>query len=517
MKKLSLLIILIITCLQGYSQQYEIEAFQKDLESFYTNYTIDGLVNYEQLHQNPQSLNQLVEVVNEGVLGLNEKETSAWKIHAYNLIVLKSLIDQYPVKSPKAIPGFFTTDRKIAGALQSLDELETDITASLKDGRIHYLLVCGAISCPPLLFFDVRNLENAFKQSEAIFIKDSRHVQLKSEEKQLIISKIFDWYQDELGGNEGIIKTIKKYHPEVTDEYSINYSPYIWSINSTVSSNENIRYQPTRLYAHKEFEVKWFSNYYIQLQNGNNSNQKTYSSFYTQIITSTVGTKWNLNIGPILRLRSVTQFSKGDASFLSGIKHQNIPFNTNDNITYARYGITAAGAQLRHELKTKSGRTFLMIHSLYVPTLKEAEGNQEFGFTDWEGLQYWLQVWFDRNISEKWNIFYDFGIFADNLSLKLIRPDPIFFQLTNNNNVIVNYFPVNKHTVYGLINVSPQLGIFNQDGNNSFSGGGYGQAGVGYKYFISKNLELELLGSLFFDTVEGRSAQTLNFGIRYNS
>ena len=79
----------------------------------------------------------------------------AYWINAYNAFVLKGVIAAYPVGSVAEIgglDGFFRKARyTIGGQELTLDDIENQIIRPrYKDPRIHFVVNCGAISCPSL-------------------------------------------------------------------------------------------------------------------------------------------------------------------------------------------------------------------------------------------------------------------------------------------------------------------------------------------------------------------------------
>jgi hypothetical protein len=53
------------------------------------------------------------------------------------------------------------------------------------DPRVHFALVCGAKSCPPIRFFNAENLENGLKLAAESFCNDDGNVQILTTEKKV--------------------------------------------------------------------------------------------------------------------------------------------------------------------------------------------------------------------------------------------------------------------------------------------------------------------------------------------
>ena len=78
----------------------------------------------------------------------------------------------------------------------SLNEIENQLIRAVhKDARVHFVLNCAAISCPPLLAeaLTETNLEKQLMDRTRKFILDASQNSFKKD--RIVISSIFDWYQ----------------------------------------------------------------------------------------------------------------------------------------------------------------------------------------------------------------------------------------------------------------------------------------------------------------------------------
>ncbi|OGB92718.1 MAG: hypothetical protein A2Z31_01085, partial [candidate division NC10 bacterium RBG_16_65_8] len=84
------------------------------------------------------------------------KERLAFWINAYNLLAIKAVLDQYPVKSIKDGGSLLQSIWKkkvgaVAGKAYALDDIENGILRKdFKEPRIHFAIVCASLSCPDL-------------------------------------------------------------------------------------------------------------------------------------------------------------------------------------------------------------------------------------------------------------------------------------------------------------------------------------------------------------------------------
>jgi hypothetical protein len=60
------------------------------------------------------------------------------------------------------------------------------------DARIHFCLVCGAKSCPPIRIFEERSLERGLVAAARGFC--IREVSVDEAAELVTLSKLFDWY-----------------------------------------------------------------------------------------------------------------------------------------------------------------------------------------------------------------------------------------------------------------------------------------------------------------------------------
>jgi len=148
------------------------------------------------------------------------KEASAFWVNLYNGLVLwKKSLNPDGLKKATSRKLFFTRPLlKMGGENWSLDDIEHGVLrgnlpqGTLKrrqipqksgklafvithvDPRIHGALNCGATSCPPIAFYDPKNLENQLDMAIANLILQSNF----DPEKNIIhVSKIFEWYQED--------------------------------------------------------------------------------------------------------------------------------------------------------------------------------------------------------------------------------------------------------------------------------------------------------------------------------
>lgn len=164
-----------------------------------------GLVDYVGLKENRQKLDTYMDSLratspqNNPQRFKNKQGELAYWINAYNAIVLRGVIDAYPIASVKDIKifnGFFNrTEWMVGGKKLTLDDIENKIIRPLyKDPRIHFVVNCGAASCPELenRAFDGETLDERLEGAARRFANNKKHLYVKN--NTLYFSKILDWF-----------------------------------------------------------------------------------------------------------------------------------------------------------------------------------------------------------------------------------------------------------------------------------------------------------------------------------
>ncbi|XP_062565995.1 uncharacterized protein LOC134228349 [Saccostrea cucullata] len=201
---------------------------------------------------------------------LSEPERKAFFINLYNALTIHGLAEQESLPSSVLdIQQFWkTTAYNVGGQVYSLDDIEHGILrgnrshpASTKpqfaegdprlkyvmknlDPRIHFALVCGAVSCPAINVYTAENLDKALDQATKNFCK--QEVSMFTEVDEVWLSKIFLWYRDDFGGNSvAVIEWIMPYlEKDIQDravvllfkiknvgQVDIKYNEYDWRLN----------------------------------------------------------------------------------------------------------------------------------------------------------------------------------------------------------------------------------------------------------------------------------------------
>lgn len=149
------------------------------------------------------------------ILTYNRNEQMAYWINLYNALLVRLVLEHYPIASVLDIdtgPGrsgpwklkLVTID---SHAL-SLSDIENRILRPIwHDPRVHYALSCAAMSCPDLqpVPFDGQRLNEQLTDAAMDYVNDPRCVQLDGD--RLVVSSLFRWYREDFGGSDrGVIR-----------------------------------------------------------------------------------------------------------------------------------------------------------------------------------------------------------------------------------------------------------------------------------------------------------------------
>lgn len=234
MKKSFLTILLIIVATINSAAQTT-ETFFKEVNIFLSIYTKAGKVDYKALANNPSSLDKLVSLTKEvSLAGADVKIAQAFWINAYNMSVIKGIVANYPIKSPLDKKGFFdTTKYEIAGQKITLNDIENKkLRAKFSDARFHFVLVCGALGCPPII--EEAYMPNTLdaqleQQTKKALNRDSF---IKVSKGKVAFSEIFKWYKEDFVKDGNEIDFLNKYRKEkAASDSKVTYYSYDWRLN----------------------------------------------------------------------------------------------------------------------------------------------------------------------------------------------------------------------------------------------------------------------------------------------
>ncbi len=164
----------------------------------------------------------------------------AYYLNAYNALMLRQILRK---RIPKIVSRhvFIYTKWRIDGGWMTLHALEQDlIRPEFQESRIHFALVCAAVSCPPLRSepYQAAALEQQLEDQARLFVGAQRG--LRIQQGHVILSTIFKWYREDFEAAGGLKATLAKYLPEQdsrrpdlekTKEEEFQFAEYDWTLN----------------------------------------------------------------------------------------------------------------------------------------------------------------------------------------------------------------------------------------------------------------------------------------------
>lgn len=94
------------------------------------------------------------------------------------------------------------------------------------DYRIHFALNCGAVSCPPITFYNAEKIESQLELASRSFLE--LETQVFAEKKEIHVSRLMLWYLGDFGGFWGIRRILKQKLNQETRGQRLVFKPYNW-------------------------------------------------------------------------------------------------------------------------------------------------------------------------------------------------------------------------------------------------------------------------------------------------
>jgi hypothetical protein len=511
MKNIILATLIILIGVGSAQSQMLDDKFNKKADAFFKENVVDGKVKYASL-TNDAALESLVSDIRTMKLnGSSADEKKAFYINAYNLLVIYKVASNYPINSTQEISGFFDKKNSIVcGEKVSLNQLEKEYLLKIYDDpRFHFVLVCGALGCPPITDFayNADNLEAQMEKQTMLALNDMSFI--STDGNNLDISQIFNWYKGDFGKNKSaIVDFINNYRDadhQVDNGSKFNYIDYDWSLNEEGASvstdglgirpgggNNALRYVVSSTIPKGTIETKIFNNLYTQ-QTGSLGDIRDRGTFFTTSVTALYGLTNRFNLGISTRYRRVRNdlLPSSPFSVLGG----------EGDALSTRSGFTAFGPMVRIAPVPK-WKNFSIQSSFVFAIGDELEGNGVQPFIDWDGATWNTQFFNDIAIGSNFSLFTEIDFLFEDIggANRIATPATIIFS----------YNPLPNMTLYTL----GSYARFWPSTSENFR-----QFGLGFKYQFTPSLEIELLVTDFsngFIRDVGGQANTFNMGLRFN-
>lgn len=214
----------------------------------------DGRVDYDAFQAAPtfRAYLDALDAANPAVL--DEPERLAFWINAYNAYTIALIVqhgERESIRNINKTLGLVAAKGpwkeplvRAGGRRLTLDEVENEIVRKqFHEPRIHFALVCAALSCPPLraeAYVGARLDAQLDEQARVFLLHTPAGNRVDVAARRLYVSPIFDWYRQDFGGSDAsIARFIAQYYaagPErdllLGGSFKLETTPYDWTLNS---------------------------------------------------------------------------------------------------------------------------------------------------------------------------------------------------------------------------------------------------------------------------------------------
>jgi len=237
-----------------------------------------GKVHYVQLKDSQayrayRQLSTLLPAFDLRTLETANRQKAFW-LNLYNTLTIDGIIHYGLQRSVREKRGFFRRAAyHIGGYRFCLDDIEHGIlranaghpfipgpqfgptdprrqfSLNVIDWRIHFALVCGAVSCPPINFYDADKIDAQLDLATQSVLDQS--VELDRQRCLVSLSKLMQWYGHDFGAGDwlkfglgdrsvllDVITTLiandetRAFLQSNRDKLTIRFKPYNWTLNT---------------------------------------------------------------------------------------------------------------------------------------------------------------------------------------------------------------------------------------------------------------------------------------------
>ena len=187
------------------------DGLHQPLDTLLDLYVRDGLVYYRALKSDRSRLDGYVAALGRASLdGWSRDEQVAFWLSAYNALVLRTIIDRYPIRgtssqyppnSIRQIPGAFERiTHQVAGRAVTLDGIERDLLAPFNDPRVFVALGRGSVGGGRLRSEVFTGARLAEQLDEVVREFPQRHELLRVDTvaRQVSVTPILSWREQQV-------------------------------------------------------------------------------------------------------------------------------------------------------------------------------------------------------------------------------------------------------------------------------------------------------------------------------
>lgn len=231
------------------AQTFDHSAFDALLK----RHVVSGLVDYGAFRTAPGFRVYLDTLARADLETLPPSERLALWLNAYNAYTIELIVSHGESESIRNINKTFGLKLKgpwkeplarVGGQTYDLDTIEHEIVRKqFREPRIHFALVCAAMSCPPLRSeaYQGGRLEAQLANQAQLFLQESPdRNRIDLARNTAWLSPIFDWYRADFAATEaGLPGAIAQHFPGgperdllLSGRVLVRWTEYDWTLNS---------------------------------------------------------------------------------------------------------------------------------------------------------------------------------------------------------------------------------------------------------------------------------------------
>jgi hypothetical protein len=226
----------------------------------------DGFVYYRALKADRAKLDGYISTLSTAdISNAPRDEQVAFWINAYNALVLRTVVDHYPIAARAAtypahsirqIPGAFErVPHRVAGRTLTLDQIEQDVLSTFNDPRMYLALGRGSVGGGRLRSeaFTAARLETQLKEVADECVSRPECVRVDRDTNTLSVSALFSWREKDFSAayadkapaafeqrspiERAVIALVQPRLLTIErdvlakNEFKMVYTPFDWSLN----------------------------------------------------------------------------------------------------------------------------------------------------------------------------------------------------------------------------------------------------------------------------------------------
>ncbi len=503
--KLGLFFFTLLLFATSSAKAQDMDAFFEASNSFFSNYAQHNSVQYKLLHQDPESLNDLVKQIASANLTTVEKEgQKAFFINAYNLLVINTVVVNYPIASPNEVVTFWDEiEQEVAGKTYTLESLKAYILETFQDPLLHFVLVDGSMSSASIVDFAYQPTKlNAQLEDRAIaFMNNAKYIQYNNEVNEIVLPRIFKTNRLDFGAST--IDFLNQYRvKKINKETQLKYGNYDWRLNAyDDNTNTVLKKKKKKVGYSPSAQVITLPKNSVELMIFNSLYSVTYgeketgtrNAYYNGYFSAFYGVTGKLDVGVTFLLRSTRERDPFNASPFKVFEFERTPAGTKTSTTerYADWGLSHVGLNVRFAPFKNLSLSFEQGVMLPIQNLPKDNtvDNSLYSVT---------QIYYSHSFTAQAQLFVALTFWQP------IRPGETFKFQPPLLRGFLNYFVTPRFTVFATTMY-------------------FLEWGVGVKYMLTPKLEIQAMYSYYipipglYDVISpgANTIMTYNLGLRY--